>query len=258
MRARALMCASIINGIGCLMLPVFAMAILNQDWFFEIPVLNIEFLPWRIFMIVCAIPGLVCGIAFYFFPESPKFLLSENKHEESLEILRTIFSSNTGEPKENYKVSNIISEYEDLQFSEYSKKEGWSKINNFLDVLWKQTFPLFNKKFIRNSLIICFIQFGLFSVSSGMALWLPDITNSITAYINEFPGDKALFCDIYNNKANLLINQTEGVHDACVEKFDELTFNFLIIVEAIFTMGFVVFSFLITIIPKRLLTCEYF
>lgn len=143
-------------------------------------------------------------------------------------------------------------EFEDLQFGDCDKK------SNFLETLWKQTFPLFSAKYLRNTLIICFIQFGLYSVASGMALWLPDIVNSITLYMNAFPGEEALFCDIYNNKANLLINQTEGIHDACVEKFDQLTFDFVIIVETIFTFGFVLFSFLISIIPNRLLTCMYY
>lgn len=250
------MCASTIFGLGCLLLPVFAMVIINEDWSFYVPILDIPFHPWRLYMMVCAVPGLLCGFAFYFFPESPKYLLSANKQQESLEVLRNIFKINTGQPKENYPVSMIIREAEDIDIKSPSNKLERNKLKEFVDVMWKQTSPLFSPEFVRNTSIICFIQFSLYSVSNGMALWLPDIVNSITTFIDEYPEEKAYFCDVYNNKALLLGNQTEGVHDACVKKFGDLTFKFVIMTELIFMFGFIVFSVLITHVPKRILTCK--
>lgn len=251
------MCASIIFGLGCLLLPIFAMVIINEEWTFVVPVLNIQFHPWRLYMIVCAIPGLICGCGFYFFPESPKFLMTVNRQKESLNILKMIFEINTGQPQESYPVAMIICETEDLPFEEKIGDIDRNKIKEFVNVMWKQTSPLFNKDYINNTCIICFLQFGLYSVSNGMALWLPDIINSITEFMKEYPNEDAFFCDIYNNKALLLTNQTEGVHDACVEKFEHLTFKFVIFAEIIFVCGFGLFSILITKLPKLFLMCEY-
>lgn len=251
------MCASIIFGLGCLLMPIFAMVIINEEWTVFVPILNIPFHPWRLYMIVCAIPGLVCGFAFYFFPESPKFLMTVNKQKECLNILKTIFVMNTGKPKEDYPVSMIICETDDLPFKDQFAKDERNKIKEIVNAMWKQTSPLFNKDYIKNTSIICFIQFGLYSVSNGMALWLSDMVNSITEYIKEYPNESAFFCDIYNNKALLLTNQTEGVHDACVEKFEHLTFKFVIIAEAVFVCGFILFSILISNVPKLFLMCKY-
>ena len=54
---------------------------------------------WRWFTLACAGPSLAVTLVFCFLPESPKFLLCQGKHDEALELLRTIFSKNTGEGK---------------------------------------------------------------------------------------------------------------------------------------------------------------
>lgn len=51
--------------------------ILNQDLSFQVPMLNIEYKPWRMYLVACSLPSLLCAVAVLFFPESPKFLYSK-------------------------------------------------------------------------------------------------------------------------------------------------------------------------------------
>lgn len=71
------MISSTIFGIFTMIIPGIAFLIINQSWKIIIPSINMEYKPWRLFMLICGIPNLICGIAFKFFPESPKFSYSK-------------------------------------------------------------------------------------------------------------------------------------------------------------------------------------
>lgn len=75
-----------------------AMLILPMDWTWYI--FNIEFKPWRLYLICNSFVNLFNGIVFIIMPESPKFLLTINQKEKALEILRRIYAFNTGQPQE--------------------------------------------------------------------------------------------------------------------------------------------------------------
>lgn len=60
---------------------------------------------WRIFLSLCGVPTLIGILCLCFFPESPKFLMSQNRNEKALEVFKKIYSVNTGLPKDNYPVS---------------------------------------------------------------------------------------------------------------------------------------------------------
>jgi MFS transporter, VNT family, synaptic vesicle glycoprotein 2 len=61
--------------------------LLNRKFSLPIPWLNIDYKPWRAYLLACGLPSLVCGIALMFFPESPKFLFSKVSEEEIGELL---------------------------------------------------------------------------------------------------------------------------------------------------------------------------
>ena len=53
---------------------------------------------------VCGIPSLVTAAALLFLPESPRYLLSQGQEQEALQVLRRIFSVNTGQPESLFPV----------------------------------------------------------------------------------------------------------------------------------------------------------
>lgn len=76
-RSRSMMLASVIFGVACLILPIMAWLIINQKWSFVIPLIDVTYKPWRLFLLCCGLPSLICGIAMIFCPESPKFTFSQ-------------------------------------------------------------------------------------------------------------------------------------------------------------------------------------
>lgn len=76
-RSRSMMSASVIFGVFCISLPIMAWLVINQSWSFVIPVIQVQYRPWRLFLMACGFPSLFCGIVLLFFPESPKFTFSQ-------------------------------------------------------------------------------------------------------------------------------------------------------------------------------------
>lgn len=76
-RPRSIMIASIIFSIFTILVPVNAFFIIGQDWRFIIPLINLTYKPWRLFIVVSGLPALICGFILLFFPESPKYTFAQ-------------------------------------------------------------------------------------------------------------------------------------------------------------------------------------
>lgn len=139
---------------GNMYVPGMAWLLLPQSWSFEIPVFGVMFRPWRLLMIVYALPSLLSALCVYFLPESPKYLLTQGRKEEVLQILRNIFSINTGKPSDEYPVSELL--WEENNEVHHVHDEG------VLTSMWKQTKPLFTKFYYFRTIIACFLQFSIF------------------------------------------------------------------------------------------------
>lgn len=63
---------------------------------------------WHFFILITAIAPLLGGFLNSFFPESPKFLMSQGRNDEALECLRKIFAINYRRPKADYPVSKLF------------------------------------------------------------------------------------------------------------------------------------------------------
>jgi Sugar (and other) transporter len=79
---------------------VSALWILSYDWRYELYD-GYEFRPWRLLLLVYAAPGIFGGFWLYKFPESPKFLLSQNRQDEALEVVQWMHRRNKGKQCHN-------------------------------------------------------------------------------------------------------------------------------------------------------------
>ena len=140
---------------------------------FIIPLIEMKYSIWRIFLLVCSsLSGLVT-ILLFFLPESPKFLLAQDKHDEALLILRNIYRLNKN-TQSAYPVDTIW-------LDEFMVKKQTEKLT-FCRQVWLQTSPLFKSPLLVNTLRTSFIMFSLFAASSGFFMWMPDILNKLLDY----------------------------------------------------------------------------
>lgn len=249
------MCAAIIFGVGSIMLPAIAWLIINCEWMFYIPLLDVTYKPWRLFIVVCAVPGLICGLALFKLPESPKFLVSSGREDEALEILKDIYATNTGNDRESFPVSQVLKDI-DIAMLPKTAIDKSNPVASLLKTMWDQTTPLFSREYIRITLLVCLIQFIIFSTSNGMYMWFPDILNSVMKFEITNQGQRAYICDIYK-KALDEIYSNSTVNE-CVTKLEIQTYTYSLLLELTYILGFAIFSLIINTVPKIYIICKYF
>lgn len=80
--------------------------------------------------------------------------MAKGRHEEALEILRKMFSINTGKTGEEYPVKSIL--WEDENTVEHKENES------MLSSMWEQCVPIFRRGYILKTAMVCFLQFAIF------------------------------------------------------------------------------------------------
>lgn len=202
-RSKSIMYASVVYGIISVFQPVLAWLVINQSWQISLPFIDVMFAPWRLYIIVCAIPSLICYICFFFLPESPKFILGQGKQQEAIHIVQQIHRWNCGEDAETLTIHEI--------FDETATKDQRQNGNqSLLGSVWTQTAPIFMKPYLKNTVLISVIQFSLFAGSNGMLMWFPDILNRMAINEKMNPGEQVGMCEVvYRTRTNLTISVEE-------------------------------------------------
>lgn len=210
----AILTASIILGIICVLLPFVASLIINTGWNLEIPFMDNTFKPWRLFMLISGTPNLITGVSLYFLPESPKFLVQ--KHH--------------------------VGNNERKLYVDYKEFETYNSSS-----VWKQSLTLFSKKNLSLTFTILWSHFFVFAIG-GMGSWYPEIVNSVTSYIKENENGTATICEIFVKRLRPL-----QVEDVCLDKFEFSALPFVIFSEILFVMVMLAFSVAIRWISKPVL-----
>ncbi|XP_061390197.1 synaptic vesicle glycoprotein 2B-like [Musca vetustissima] len=249
-RSKSMMISSFIFAIGAMLMPVISFAVINREWRLPIPFLGLVYKPWRLFVIVCGIPGLVCGLAMYFLPESPKFLLSINKEEETKEVIQQMYRMNGG--KEKLVIPHLISEEDANAGIESSQNKKSHNILSFLQMMWNQTAPLFQKKYLRSTAIVCTTQFWLYVITNGLYMWFPFIINAMGEFMKNNPGGNELLCNIvYNKHAHMDDTADNSTFVACPDKLENTTYMYSLLMEILYVSTFAVITVIINRVSKK-------
>lgn len=233
------MAASFIFGIGCLLMPAFAMVI-NFKFSFLIPFTETPYKPWRLYVLMCGLPSLISWLAVLNFPESPKFTLKQGKQSETIEIIKTVYSINTGKNKNDLNIISILDETTSIK-SKYLKDS-----KNIFKSMWKQTAPIFMQPYLRNTIIACILQFGILSTANGMYIWFPYIVNKVAMFTEANPSSRTRICDIIMSSKS----SNSSASTDCSEILDMSTFEIEFIFEFIYLVGFFLLGLLINVIGK--------
>lgn len=164
-RSRAIMIASILYGIMCMLLPFIAMLVINQDWQLDIPFVGVVYKPWRLFLAVSSLPGLIAWACFFFLPESPKFVLGQGDHQGAIAIVAEVHRRNNGK-KAVFDITEIHEEAESIENRQRLLQCQQSRFP-FLSSVGVQTVPLFKPPYLQSTIITITIQFCVFYVGNG-------------------------------------------------------------------------------------------
>lgn len=207
-----------------------AAGVINQSWSFYVPFFDVNFTSWRLFICLGALPGLLAALAFLYLPESPKYLFSKGRTNEANKVIKRVYSL-------DQEISN----------EQVDKKESVP----FLKSLWDQASPLFKRRHLKTTIIVCLLEFvGMYS-AFGIRLSFPDIVNSVIEHVKD-GRESASLCEIYGS--NFAGNKTEF---KCVESFDISTYKYSIILESTYLLGYLIIFFLSRNISNNNLISEY-
>lgn len=283
-RAKAIMWASVVFGITTGVIPLLAWQVINRSWSFAVPVLNIHFKPWRLFVIVCGLPSLISGLGLLPVPESPKYVLGQGHQEETIRILQQVYQINGGNRREHLtlQIDAIIEEQESVASRMKNFTTGTSSdgILFVLQSMWTQTVPLFKKGALKITVLASVLQFGIFSNSSGVYLWLPEVLNRMNSFMSENPGVKWRMCDIITATGKDLLSSTNGTQEVnlinhladlnllkntifyillqvtCVLQLEPSTYGHGFILEVLYIVGFTLIALVVNRSGKFPLLCK--
>lgn len=237
------MAASSVFGIGCMLLPGIALLI-NLQFSYTIPIIGTVFTPWRLHVLVCGVPSLVAALSLLKFPESPKFTLGQGNQTETIEILKTIYSMNTGKDKSTLQITSIAEESCTTKLTDPKSKT----ILSLFKSMWAQTAPIFMPPYLKNTVIACIMQFGIFATSNGMYMWFPEILNRVAVFVTENPATRTTMCDIVMSNKDVIGNATEEIQ--CLTSLDIATFKIEFILELLYAVGFALIGLVINAVGK--------
>ncbi|XP_058058028.1 synaptic vesicle glycoprotein 2B-like [Anopheles bellator] len=255
--SRAIMGASFVFGVGCILLPLIAWSVINQEWEFTIPLLDVVYRPWRLFLVVCGLPSLVCGLALLYFPESPKFLFSREKEQETITIVHKMYLWNTRGKAPKLMLTSLLQETEAQQTKIRREEAANSKSAlKVLKQMWHQTAPLFMGSYLKRTTIICVLQFGIYLTSNGMYMFFPDILNRM-AELEDAGIERTTICNaVYatridmENLEKVNHNQTIELPEACHQKLDISAYEHSFVLETIYALGFAVIGLVVNAVGR--------
>ncbi|XP_045496971.1 synaptic vesicle glycoprotein 2A-like isoform X2 [Colias croceus] len=171
LRARVILLTSLFYTIANTTLPLLAWGILTHDWDFVLFGGAIEIHVWNLFLLAAALVPLFTGLAFFFLPESPKFLMSRGRNEEALAIFKKIYVLNTGKSADSYPVKVLVEEKSEQQAKGFAALKAGSD----------QMAPLFRAPYGAYLLLICATHAGCMFGSNTLRLWYPQLAAMIGA-----------------------------------------------------------------------------
>ncbi|CAH0714583.1 unnamed protein product, partial [Brenthis ino] len=189
---------------GSAIVPLIAWAILPLD--FRIDFGLYVFRPWRLLTIIYSCFFLIGALLMSFGPESPKYLISQGKHEESLQSLRLIYSGNKRKPLQSYPVKSLK-----------IPEEAYKQKPAFFNSLVIQTKPLLKPPYIKWLALNGILFIGVFATLNGLYMWLPDVLNRVLTS----PGSSGLTaCDVIAQRLNETVTETA----VCDDTMNTMTF----------------------------------
>ncbi|XP_058456875.1 synaptic vesicle glycoprotein 2B-like [Malaya genurostris] len=248
-RARAIMGASVVFGVGCLLLPGFAYIVINREWAFTVPVLDVVYRPWRLFLVICSLPSLISGVVMLGLPESPKFMLYQGNMKASIDTVQWMHRINSGKAAPPLLIDFIHPDEEDKQFEQRRAVLNDSKGCRLMKLIWDQTSPFFRKPYLKITAIVCFLHFGTYFSSHGMFMFFPEIVDRIAestaAGIN-----RTTVCNAVYMQTELIYSDVTGVQDCNHQMLDVSSYKLTFILQVFDALGFALIGVLINVVGK--------
>ncbi|XP_063635443.1 synaptic vesicle glycoprotein 2C-like [Cydia splendana] len=163
----------------------------------ELTWLHVVFTPWRLLIIVLAIPSGIGGLAIYFFHESPKFLANIGRNEDALDVMKSIYAVNHRCARDSFKVKA-------LELGEEPSRKQMSLLRS----MFEQSAPLFRPPLLWRTLQLFYIVAVVYITNNSFLVWLPQIFNLVMMSMETGTAEGNNICTLISHR-NVTRNVTE-------------------------------------------------
>ncbi|CAB3248052.1 unnamed protein product [Arctia plantaginis] len=217
--------------LGSALVPLFAWAILPLD--FRVDFGSYIFRPWRLLTMVYGLLFILAPCILAFGPESPKYLVSQGRYDEALQVLRTIYTGNTKKSPDDYPIKRLAVPPDQI------------KKTTFVKSLKEQSWPLLKPPYLKWMCLNGFLLFGVCSVLNGLYMWVPDILNRVLTG----GGEGKTACQVILDRLEELTPEDAP----CVDTIESVTFVINSVANVSCAAIAIVVSSTVKIIGKKLL-----
>ncbi|XP_037727027.1 synaptic vesicle glycoprotein 2C [Drosophila subpulchrella] len=281
-RQRIMMMVGIMFSIALLTLPGLAMLILPETW--NLRIWNLTLTSWQVFVAITAVPSFLSFVIFFFFPESPKFLMSKGRNREAMAAFKFMYHLNSRKPKDSFPIKLLANEVIvpekrhkkgevvpadikiPIESTETQDPECQDAKKSSLRSGLTQLRPLFTKPYLSLSLWVYLLNFCVLLGQNTFRLWLPQLFASINEYelLKEGQSDSTSICNILEFSVNRTESQLEAAlrrdpNAECVVNITASSYSNNLIVAAAGLVAYMLAGFLVNLVGvKRIMTLGLF
>ncbi|KAG5675991.1 hypothetical protein PVAND_005847 [Polypedilum vanderplanki] len=248
-RAAMISWSSIAIGLSMTFMPLMALCILKYDFNYELYP-GYHFRPWRLVLLVYALPGVIAGLwVSTRLRESPRFLLSVKRDDEALEVVKWMQITNRRKNTEIFEIKKLKPEP-----NPFGSGKSYKGIKAIMMSLKDQTLPLIKPPYIIQFIVCCVLQFGTFSIAGGLNLFLPDILNNLSILEQQTQSNLQV-CDISMMKAS---NETINTDLTCNSTVESGIYTEILILGFVHIIGYFVLALIVRPERRKAITAATF
>lgn len=199
--------------LGCVVNAALAWLVVPQPWSIVLWDGAFVYNSWRIYLSMCGLPMLIGAICLCFFPESPKFLMTQDRNEDALEVFKKIYSVNTGLSKDNYPIRALG----DVNLNSTTERSHSTKSQNNTKSLMdgiQQMKPMFMDPNLPRILLFVTIQFCGMLCLNTLRLWQPQLFATLENFNNlDTNITNPTFCEILDISTAFNENKTAALEE---------------------------------------------
>ncbi|KAJ8669105.1 hypothetical protein QAD02_000364 [Eretmocerus hayati] len=200
---------------GSIIGAALALLIIPGEWSLFLG--SVQLHSWQIYLAVCSLPVFFGVFCIGFFPESPKFLMSQGHNEEALKVFRQIHKINSKKGETSFTIEALKSEVptktienEKRLTAEIGKYEPNPKsLRLRIREGLIQMKPLISDSYFLKLLLILTIQFCGMSCMNTIRLWQPQLFSMLSEPKDDnFPIEDVPFCEIIDYSISAKANES--------------------------------------------------
>lgn len=190
LRAKVICYVGVLWTLSWAIMPAIAWVVIPMQWSYSSD--GFTYNSWRLLIAIVAVPSLLSSLMLFFYPESPRFLLSKGRQQEARDTLASIYSWNTGNSPDQYVVKSLCCEE---RKSDSCCQESESACQA-ISTLVQQGQGLFLMPTLKTTALTCSLFFTNMFGYYGLGLWLPELFNRFEQHYAMYPNISVSVCEL--------------------------------------------------------------